>query len=258
MAKEWESLPACATLEAMRRFLGECGEHADSVVRKISEDPGYVRQLAFHARHADFESSPAQKRAADIMGRGNMFGLAASIKYLGVCLTECLYDDLATIPFAESLLEECCDTHMLVAVLPRSIIWLRDKTRYGMFCRDDWRSIEACMEAGERAYWSLVRKTPVLGSGHRILNEQERLLEADDIIPSARELVWATVGHYLLTEERLFLHARVRCRDVADDVTSRAVVGPFDAIRGINIEYRSNLEEDTSLCLASAKRPASP
>ena len=252
----WKELPAGRVDAAVRRFLDGLGDNADTIFDRLIEDYGYPERLGRYARNDGFEPSVNQKRAIGIMGADNVFGVDGSIKCLKICPTRRQLNDLVNVPFAESVLEECRDTHVLTAVFPLSVVDIRDRTRYGLFCRDDWRQLSACTQRwpDKNAYWCLVRKTPVPDFGNKALEDQERLLAPDDLVPPIRDLVYAMIGRYFLTEEYLFGEMFVRGADV-DDCGSHATVGPFSVNRGIDVHYRPNGEPAHNLYLASAKKP---
>ena len=252
----WRDVPAGRVDAAVRRFLDGLGDNADTIFDRLIEDYGYPERLGRYARNDGFEPSVSQKRAIGIMGAGNVFGVDGSIKCLKVCPTRRQLGDLVNVPFAESVLEECRDTHVLTAVFPLSVVDIRDKTRYGLFCRDDWRQVSACTQRwpDKSAYWCLVRKTPVPDSGNRTFEDQERLLAPDDLVSPTRDLVYAIIGRYLLAEEYLFGDVEVRCDDI-DACGSHATVSPFSVSRGINVRHRPNGEPAPNLHLASTKRP---
>jgi hypothetical protein len=62
-----------------------------------------------------FEATTSQKRAREIMGR-NMFGVEEAIRHFGVTPSRQQIAGLSEIPFSETTLEQCKETHVLVAV----------------------------------------------------------------------------------------------------------------------------------------------
>ena len=255
---DWSGLPIEPTFKAMERFLGALGEHADVITRRLIEDHGFAKRLAYDARNDGFQPSLEQKRAVEIMGADNVFGIGDSIYYLNACPTRDQLHDLAHVPFPASMLEECAKTHVLTAVLPQSIVGLRDNTRYGMFHRQEWRHIPACTTAPERAYWCLVRKTPVDNSEKKTLKKQVKRLGPDEMLPSARELVYAMVGHNLLTEKRLFQDMLVRCAYLGGGGEGDACAAVGFGPNGIDVRILQDTGRKPGLYLASAKKPLLP
>ena len=134
---------------------------------------------------------------------------------------------LAEIPFTEAELEECKNTHALVAVFPLSILEVRGKVTK-LFYEQTWYNKESFAKDKGDVSWELVRKTSVPNSTSKTRQEQQALLSEKEETPTARVMVYAIIGHFLATGERLFEKIYVRCSDV-DSHSLRIYVGYFDA-----------------------------
>jgi hypothetical protein len=159
--------------------------------------------------------NPAWLRAREIMGK-NFLGVEEVMTHYKVMPTVEQLDALAEIPFSETELEECKDTHLLVAGFPMTILDVRakapskkPKTFYSY--KDAWYNTQAFAtdeKVGLR--WYLIRKTAVDSSFSKLFDNQKRLLGPKDEVPRACELVYAVVLYFMATGERLFSNTYVR------------------------------------------------
>lgn len=198
--------------------------------------------------------SVSQKRAREIMGR-NFFGVEEAIRHFWVSPTEQQLVALTKVPFSEEVLVSCKDTHVLVAVFPLSILNIRNKVQgesQRLFYDQSWYNKESfATEKGEMG-WHLVRKTPVESSMSKIWEEQQRLLGEDEETPKVRIIVYAMVGHFLATGERLFENVYVRCSDV-DSYGHRVVLGNFGG-HGLYVSYFWGDSRSPGIGVASARK----
>jgi len=179
------------------------------------------------------------ERAHEIMGK-NFFGVDEAEKYFGVPLlvypSEADSNGMCSvkkgakyvegwnaqitvfwqIPFSEQTLEECKDTHILVAVFPMSILEVRAKAPKGLFGNSWWKNQYFAGEAIE-AGWYLIRKTPVECSLGEEWSIQLEFINENEEVPSAQVMVYSIIGHYLATGEKLFSDVRVRTRNTDND-----------------------------------------
>jgi len=176
-----------------------------------------------------FEPTTSQKRAREIMGR-NMFGVEEAIRHFGVNPQRREIAGLSEIPWSVATLEQCKETHVLVAVFPLSILEIRGKVAQGqrLFYDQDWYNKQAFAKDRGETEWKLVRKTPIANSTSKTWPEQQALLGSNEETPTARVMVYTIIGHFLATGERLFEKIYVRCSDVDSD-GRRVDVGYFDS-----------------------------
>jgi hypothetical protein len=177
-----------------------------------------------------------EDRAHEIMGK-NFFGVYDAVKHLlSVVPTEEQCEFLDKVPFSEETLQECKDTHILVAVFPLSILDIKampldirmDTECNTMFRPQDCYHNEAFAKDKGGVGWQLVGKIPVVGSLSKTWNDQQAILSKDDETPTARIVVYTIVGHFLVSGERLFENVYVRCVDL-DSNGHRVSVGDFDS-----------------------------
>ncbi len=157
-----------------------------------------------------------------------MFGVQESIQCFGVEPTNAQLDTLSVIPFSKQELREAKDTHILVATLPLSILDIRGKVDQSLFYHtsNPWYGNEKFAKDKGQAGWHLVRKTIVPNSTNKTYPEQQALLAENEETSSACVMVYAIIGHYLATGERLLGNIRARCSEL-DSPGIRVDVGNF-------------------------------
>ena len=229
--KAWTQVPAGDINAANQRLWVAISDNAEEVAARINTDPAFVANIARLMVNGGYEPSTSQKLAREIMGK-NFFGIEEAIKHFGVNATKQRLAYLAEVPFSEEVLKSCKDTHVLVAVFPLSILDIRgiakkqsDRT---LFYSQDWYDKQAFAKDKGEVGWQLVRKEPIANSTSKTWSDQQALLSKDEETPTARIVVYTTVGHFLATGERLFEKIYVRCVDLDSD-GRRVYVGYFDA-----------------------------
>ena len=220
--------------ECMRRLM-EAGLSYEDLQFPI-DDPAMRRRLVYFWASYGYEPTTSQRRAREIMGR-NLFGVKEAIKHFGVNPTKQQITALTEIPFSGAVLQECKDTHVLVAVFPLSILEIRGKMTSELFYDQSWYNKESFAKDCGDVSWQLVRKTPVSDSTSKSWDEQQALLAKNEETPTARIMVYTTIGHFLATCERLFEKIYVRCSDIDSD-GYRVSVGDFGS-GGLGVSYYS-------------------
>jgi hypothetical protein len=149
------------------------------------------------------EAVTSQKRAREIMSK-NFFGVEEAVKHFGVNPTRQQLAALSEIPFSEGLLEQSKETHILVAVFLLSILEIRDRVDRKLFYNHEgaWYNEQPFAREHGEVCWQLVRKTPA-DKISKNWQEQQALFGKDDEVPTAHVLVYAIIGHFLTTGERL-------------------------------------------------------
>ena len=198
-----------------------------------------------------------QKRALEIMGK-NFFGVEEAAKCFGFYNSVWVLE----IPFTETTLEECKDTHILIAVFPISITGIRSKVGSELLpIHSFFSNFEYCNESfandSGKDEWQLVKKVPVSNSIKKNRIEQEALLSVNEFVPSTRVMVYAIVGYYSTTGERMFKDIGIRCSDVDDGGCCKVHINPIYipgeiAIR-IGVPWTN--ERSSGIGIASARRP---
>lgn len=171
--------------------------------------------------------------ASKIMGR-NFFGVKENINYFNVLPSEQDIDTLSKIRtpkgrlISEKELIECRDTHILVAMFQLSILNIRYKIAPDLFSiSQEWYKDQSFAKECGAVGWQLVRKTPVDGSLLECWNEQQRLINENEEIPSAQVVTYTTIGHFKVTGDRLFERTCIRCPDLSSK-DRHVFVGHFD------------------------------
>ncbi|MGB8473767.1 MAG: hypothetical protein WCE61_06740 [Candidatus Acidiferrum sp.] len=220
---------------------------------KLAHDRNFFEKVVRFVRHVDLVGT-THHRASQIMGQnsfGNFFGVAEAIQHFHVIPYAYHLDDLSRIPFSERTLEECCDTHVLVAVFPLSINQIRNRlaANHGTFFSGSrWSQDQDQPYAIERGKteWQLVRKTPVPNSiGPMTWEQRMAKLGTDEEVPRARILAYMMAGYYLLTGEPLFRNVRVFSADRTTP-TTHVYLGGLDPTKSEGKDYDG---------LASARKP---
>jgi hypothetical protein len=232
---KWTEIPAGEMHAAEQRLRVALGDKASEVVGKINSDAAFAdsvaAQIIMMAGEDDKSSTslnPQWLRAREIMGT-NMFGVEEAMKHFGVNPSKAQLAALAEIPFSEAVLEQCKDTHVLVAVFPLSILDIRSKANVRkLFYDQSWYNGESFAKSRGKIGWQLVRKTPVSNSTSKNWSEQQALISQDDETPTAQVLAYTIIGHFLATGERLFEKIYVRTSSV-DSGGGRVSLGDFDA-----------------------------
>ena len=227
---DWNTAPAGIINGASQRFWLALGEDASEVATRINSEPAFLTQLALFAKNGGFEPSTSQRQAREIMGT-NMFGIEDAIKHFGVNPSKAQLAALSEVPFSEEVLTSCKDTHVLVAVFPLSILDIRTQVKgepTRLFYDQSWYNKEAFAKDRGEIGWHLIKKTPVENSTSKSWDEQQALLGKHDETPKAQVMVYAIIGHFRSTGERLFEKVWVRCSDLGSD-GGRVDVGIFGA-----------------------------
>ncbi len=191
-------------------------------------------------------------QAHKIMGL-NFFGIEEAIKYYGISPTPEQLDKLAEIPFSETVLQECKDTHVLIAIFPISVLDIRGKVQdKRLFYSQDWYNKQSFAKERGECSWQLILKTPVDNSTSKNWQEQQSLITKDEEVPDARIMIYTIIGHFLNTGERLFEKIYVRTSSVASD-GRRVYVGYFVS-HGLNVDRCWDDARDDYLGVASARK----
>ncbi len=159
-----------------------------------------------------------QERAREIMGQ-NFFGLDEAVKYFLITPSHEQSVALGEVPFSEEILMSLRDTHLLVAVFPLTIPQIKSRsgscwglrvcyaTHGSVFNQNDGRlpeELSILQEQGEAEWW-LIQKAPLDGSYDKSWEDQLALTSpSEQTVPTAQVATYATVGHFLATEEKLF------------------------------------------------------
>lgn len=204
------------------------------------------------------ELTVLQKRAHEIMGT-NFFGIGEAIRYFGVNpLCEEL-DALADVPFTQTSLAECQESHILVAVFPLSMVGISERVESTLFKGHNasWCTMGVpwvfTLDRGGVS-WHLVRKTPAVDSISKSWDERWILPAAiNEYTPSARIMTYTIIGHFLSTGERLFEGVYVQCPDLGSEC-DHICIGCFDA-DGLGITELYSGYHDAKTGVASARKP---
>ena len=161
-------------LAKLHRLLEEAGLPWEAFQQPI-DDPQMRARLINFWRSGGYEPTTDEKMARAI--GIPMFGVQEAIQHFNVKPTESQLAMLSVIPFSEQELREAKDTHILVAVLPMSILDVR-KVNNKLFYSETggWYESEKFAKDKGETGWYLVKKTPVKNSTSKTWKEQQALL----------------------------------------------------------------------------------
>ena len=213
----------------------------DSFYQRVIDDKEFRDWLVGESREklgANVKETENQKAARTIMGT-NFLGLPEVVQHLGD-LSEEQTATLAEVPFSEETLRACAETHVLVADIGLSTLDVRQKARRDLFYSydDAWYNGDKFARETDEVCWRLIRKTPVDNSTSKTWGDQQKLIPETDEIPSARQVVYMVILHFLATGERLFEKSYVRT-SFASSRDSQVFVGSFDG-GGLSFNYYSD------------------
>jgi hypothetical protein len=185
-----------------------------------------LAHLIKHKEPMPEEREMTEQYAREIMGR-NFLGTKEVEEHFGELSPE-QEEALSIIPFSKETLEECKDTHILVADIGLSIMDIRKLEKCkGLFNKYNQYETEDFAKHTDQPSWLLIRKTPVKNSFNKTWKEQQLLLDHQtDGIPLARQVVYTIFLHFLTTRERLFGTCLTRTFDV-DSGDYHVVIGDF-------------------------------
>lgn len=240
--------------ECMRRLM-EMGLSYEDLQKPITNSE-FRRCLVLFWKSFVPKVTVEQRIARKIMGK-NFFGPYDACLYFGLKLDDMSLVRFAEdkIPFSEATLQECKDTHILVANFGLPIFGIKDRVAIkGLFFNQDWYDKQAFTKGWGKVSWQLVRKTPADNSISKNWIEQQALLGQDDEIPNAQVMVYAIIGHYLATSERLFKNAEVRTSSV--DSNGLHISVGFDNSGSFFISYCGDeFRHNGNSGVASARKP---
>lgn len=193
------------------------------------------------------------KEARGLMGRA-YYGPEAGLRFFGTPSSR--FDEGREVPFTAEQLIARRETHLLVAVHAFSIA-----TIHGLiptvFKMCEWEGpgrlskYDFVQDYGLPG-WHLVRKTPHPGTvGRHKFAGQLPLLLPNEVVPTARVMMYCIVAHFLTTDERLFSEdIDVRCGDIIPE-RMRSIIAEFTERDGISLHFHSDDEWDNDFGLAS-------
>jgi hypothetical protein len=193
--------------------------------------------------------------AREIMGR-NYFGEEEAYAHLGISRTPRELLPFTTVPCGHELLDMCKDTHILVAVFPRSISSIRsymlETSRLNVFDPFAWYCTQVFARNRSDDCWVLLAKEPLAHSYKKTWVAQQALLGEAEEVPNAHTVVYATIGHFLNTGERILSTVAVRTDDCGTE-GYRIEVGFFDP-QGLSIDSGEDDSPYDDLGLAVMKK----
>jgi hypothetical protein len=204
-----------------------------------------------------YKETEMQKEARKLMGV-DFHGIPEVERYFGE-LTEVQRKLAEVIP--EKIVADICamtlverNKYILEYDTGISLVEIRRLARKGLFYSQDWYNEKKFAERTEVARWRLIRKIPVDSSFSKSWNQQERLINSQiNEIPSARQVVYTMILHFLSTGERLFEKCYVRTSDVNSYGRAGIGVGSFDS-EGLVVYLWNDDGPSSGVGVASARK----
>ena len=180
-----------------------------------------------------------ENQAREIMG-SSIFGSAE----IALCFKKKLPP--WKIPFSETTLERHKDTHILTAVLPRSIQGMRKRFPIGSMVADGARKI---LRASAPIGWHLVRMDHLPCSLGQSWTSQKSILGPEEQVACAPLMVYIIACHHFISGERLLERTSVRCAE------PHLVVGFYNTSQGWTIYVEERLNKgDLGVGIATSVR----
>lgn len=256
---KWTEIAAGLINKAFGTLMAAFGDRASELIDKLIKDPSVADRVAKLILNNGQELSASVTRAKEIMGK-NFLGVEEGMKMFGVEITKRQQSFMNTVPFSETTLTACKDTHILVAVMPLSIVQIRAKAAEmklpkdvkRLFCNQDWYDNQQ-FAAQSEFEWRLIQKTSVSDSTSKNWEEQQKLLDTKtEETPTAQAVVYTMIGFFLKTGERLFERIYVRTSSLDSD-GGRVYVGDFDA-DGLDVGHDWDYRRGDDLGVAASRK----
>lgn len=249
----WNEVQAGVIHSATQRFWSGMGDAADKVAEALNNNPDFVTRLAVFAKTGGYEPTTSQETARKIMGH-HYLGIEHAIEYLKASPSKQDLKLLEDVPFSEEMLNTFKHTHILVAVLPMSILDIQARVDRSLFYfKDDpWYKKQAFAKEKGQAHWALVDMGIVANSKSKTWQEQQSLLDKGDETPTGRVMVYTIILNYLVTGDRLLMSVYARVSDLASG-GYRVDVGYFGG-NGLIVYYCWDDGRIDDIGVASARK----
>lgn len=227
-------------------------ELAQAVVQSKGNE--LAGKIVVFIQRGGYETTTSQRRAKEIIGR-NMLDMGDVMQHFRVVFSDEQKIKLSNIPWSESVLQECKDTHILFPGFPLTLLDIRGRMPRGhfYFYEDAWYNTEDFVkEEKVGCRWYLIRKEAVSDSFNKTFQEQEKLISSQEEVPYAREAVFGIMLLERVTGEHLFKNVYVRCRDL-DSGGCRVYVGYFGSY-GLDVSGGGDDDRDDGLGLAAERK----
>jgi hypothetical protein len=242
-------------LSSSEAFTKAVGPIHPSLLEPLKLRMERLAHLIKHKEPMPEEREMTEQYAREIMGR-NFLGTKEVEEHFGELSPE-QEEALSIIPFSKETIEECKDTHILVADIGLSIMDITKlKNCKGLIFEYNGFEAESFTKDTNQPSWRLIRKTPVKNSFSKTWKKQRSLLKHQtDEIPFARQVVYTTILHFLATGERLFEKVYVRTNNVGPDRDHIGVGGFIGRGRkGLSVGSWLDCSRGGELGIASARK----
>lgn len=255
------NIPHGIVRAAEQRLWSALGNQADEFARRLSTDTEFAERLADFGLRGAYVPTASQEGARKIMGDA-MFGIDDALALFDLRPSNRELELLSQVPFSDSLLESCKDSHILIAMLARPIQELarhfREVTWHNHDMDRPLRFMEpkdfpegVSVEVCGLTRWILLRKDPVSSSPLHPYAYQIQLLGEGEGVPRAAEVAFAICAYFRKTGKLLFSLSEpdshgVRTSSISTSTGAHAIV---DIAPGKHrIVYISDGRDDDSAC----------
>lgn len=242
-----EHIINAGNLSSAKRYSFQSLAHRSSNINQVTTKSGRLSTRS--------EATTSLRMASAIMG-ANFLGVEHAVKQFRLRPSKKVLTALEEIPFSRSVLEARKDDHILVALLPISILGIQATVNRCLFCfkSDQWYRTEAfAAHKGCHVHWALLRKNIILNSTTKTWRQQKAMLSTTETIPTAHMMVYTIILHYLVTDTRLLPTLYARCRDIAS-FGPRVDIGHFDD-RGLRICNSQDVDSYCNIGVMSSRKP---
>lgn len=199
-----------------------------------SKDNALAKKIVIFIRRGGFNVPTTFKHAQEIMGK-NFISPIQVEKHFQVLYGNKV-DSFWEIPYSESVLTECKNTHILFAGYPLTIREMCARTSQNLFPHMGnywWESLAFAKIDKVKLRWYLIRKGLLPNSRKKTISEQVKMLSEYEEVPRACEVMYMTILIYLVSGERLFEDVYARCRDITKKGGRASVLTYSDGRMGI-------------------------
>lgn len=247
----WTDIPTGILNAATQRLWGGLENKAMWVAYKLKDDPIYLAKIIRAMSNGGYGLSVKESTAREIMGT-NFFSVADVSRYFGIRPTTQDVAVFKEVIFSKEVLQSCKDTHLLLPVLPLSILDMKKITQKkyegeNIFAQNssyDYVSKKFANQKCESG-WQLIRKDPFENPGKRgfHLSVNTDGIPEDEELAPVELVIYTMICHFLCRKENLFTMG-VHC--VANGVSTHIYTGKSE--RGIYIDELGFGGRDAALC----------
>ena len=196
----------------------------DDLIKAAINNPRMRGRIADFCKFGQFELTPNQELAKDIMGE-NLIAPWEVAKHMGYLFSDAEFEKLSFIPFTEETLTTACTTHILRPGIITTNFDLRKS--FDSLFREGKMGHGRPKKVSIEVSWMLIRKEPhpnTIGVGG---SKRFEPLGEDNMHVTSGEVMYTMILHYLARGTWVLEKFFVECCDVDGDGHA-LVLGGFD------------------------------